>query len=358
MGNKAKGGILDLDSFINEVSLLNKEAMKACKQRLDSIAKPLNSLGKLEDTLIQIAGITGSAQISLKKKALVIMCADNGVVEEGISQTGQEVTAIVAENFLKKETTASIMCHQMGADIFPIDIGIARDTNIIQRKISYGTKNIAKGPAMTEEEAIKALEVGISVVKELKEQGYELIATGEMGIGNTTTSSALASVLLECPVEMVTGRGAGLSSEGVLRKIKVIKRAIEINKCRKEEPLHLLAGVGGLDIAGLAGVFMGGGIYHVPIVIDGMISSVAALLATRLCKNLSSYMIPSHLSKEPAGAMLLKALEKSPFLTCDMSLGEGTGAISIFPLLNMAAAVYEEMSTFKENHIEAYKELK
>ena len=187
----------------------DQKAMELCQRRWDSIAKPLHSLGKLEDDLVKIAGITGSADIHLEKKALVTMCADNGVVEEGVTQTGQEVTAIVTDNFLNKKATASILCSMAGADIFPVDIGVAAETHVIDRKIAWGTKNMTKGPAMTREEAIQALETGISMVEELKNKGYSLIATGEMGIGNTTTSSAVASVLLSEDVEKMTGRGSG-----------------------------------------------------------------------------------------------------------------------------------------------------
>lgn len=344
-----------LEKQLAVITPLQEEAMEICKRRWDQIAKPLHSLGKLEDALIQIAGITGSHKISLKKKALVIMCADNGVVEEGVTQTGQEITAIVANNFLTNQACAKIMANQAGADVFPIDIGVAVDTNIIQRKISYGTKNFAKEPAMTMEEVIRAIEVGIDLVQELKEKGYEIICTGEMGIGNTTTSSAVASVLLGVDAGEVTGQGAGLSKQGVLHKTKVIERAIALHKPDATKPLDVVSKVGGLDIAGLTGIFLGGAIHHVPIVIDGFISSVAAYVAQCMHPLTSSYAIASHISKEMAGKHMLSALKKEPFLTCDMCLGEGTGAMALLPVLDLAVAVYEQMSTFCEIQMEDYK---
>ena len=339
------------------VTAADEEAKKACKRRWDSIAKPLNSLGKLESYLIKIAGMTGTSAISLKKKALVVMCADNGVVEEGVTQTGQEVTAIVSENFLKEQATASIMCRETGTDIFPVDIGIATDTNIINKKIAYGTRNMTKGPAMTREEAEKAIMTGIEMVGELKEKGYKIIATGEMGIGNTTTSSAVVSVLTGLPVENVTGRGAGLSTEGLGRKINAISRAIKINRPDPEDGIDVLSKVGGFDLAGLAGVFLGGAVHKVPVVIDGFISAAAALAAVRICPKAREYMLASHVSKEPAAAMLLEKLELEAALHCDMCLGEGTGAVALMPLLNLACAVYNGMSTFQDINVEEYKPL-
>lgn len=348
---------MTVEQAVSLVTAADEEAKEACKRRWDSIAKPLNSLGKLESYLIKIAGMTGTSAISLDKKALVVMCADNGVVEEGVTQTGQEVTAIVSENFLKEQATASIMCRETGTNIFPVDIGIATDTNIINKKIAYGTRNMTKGPAMTREEAEKAILTGIEMVGELKEKGYKIIATGEMGIGNTTTSSAVVSVLTGLPVETVTGRGAGLSTEGLSRKINAISRAVEINRPDPEDGIDVLSKVGGFDLAGLAGVFLGGAVHKVPVVIDGFISAAAALAAVRICPAAREYMLASHVSKEPAACMLLEKLELEAALHCDMCLGEGTGAVALMPLLNLACAVYNGMSTFQDINVEEYKPL-
>ena len=347
-----------LEETVSRIQAPDKGAMEEAQNRWNAIAHPLHSLGKLEDMIIQIAGIQRTSRVKLDKKGLITMCADNGVVEEGVTQTGQEVTAQVAENFLSEKATAGILCRKAGADIFPIDIGIARDTIVRNCKISYGTKNMTKGPAMTHAEAVKALETGIALVREKKADGYRILATGEMGIGNTTTSSALASFFLKQPVEKMTGRGAGLTSEGLQRKIDAIRKAIEVNQPDPSDPVDVLAKIGGLDIAGMAGVFLGGAAEGIPVVIDGFISGVAALVASEICPLSKDYMIASHMSHEPAADLMMRTLGKDPVLHADMCLGEGTGAVVLFPVLDMALEVYDRMSTFAEDDIEAYKELK
>lgn len=347
----------ELGKIIDGIEELNQTAMEMAQKKWNSIAKPLHSLGKLEDHIIRIAGITGSAQVQLDKRALIAMCSDNGVVEEGVTQTGQEVTAIVAENFLDGATSAAIMCQSAHVDLFPIDIGMVKDTRVPDYKVAYGTKNMVKEPAMTREEALQAILTGVYLVKEKKEAGYQIIATGEMGIGNTTTSSAVASVLLDESVETMTGRGAGLDSSGLKRKIKAIKTAIEKHEPDAEDPVDVLAKVGGFDLAGLTGIYLGGAYYHIPIVMDGFISAVAALTAVQLCNKAREYMIVSHVSKEPGMHILLEALGMEASMTCDMCLGEGTGAVAFLPVLDMALAVYEKMSTFSEIHIDDYEEL-
>lgn len=345
---------MKLEEVLGKIEPVDEAAMEQCKQRWDSIAHPLHSLGKLEDLLVQIAGIKGSMNFALDKKALVPMCSDNGVVEEGVTQTGQEITALVAENFLQTKAVSSIMCKTVGADIFPVDVGVNADVSILNRKIAYGTKNMAKEPAMTREQAIQAIETGIEMVENLKEKGYGIIATGEMGIGNTTTSSAVASVLLDMPVENMTGRGAGLSTEGLNRKINAIKKAVEINKPDKNDAIDVVSKVGGFDIAAIAGLFLGGAALKIPVVIDGVISATGALVAASICPDSKQYMIASHVSKEPAGKLLLEALGKEASLHCDMCLGEGTGAVAFFPLLDIAAAVFYGMSDFGGIGMEAY----
>lgn len=361
---------MKLEESLKNINDLDEKSIDECSKRWDSIAKPLKSLGLLEEALIKIAGITKSSRVSLDKKALLIMCADNGVVKEGVTQTGQEVTANVTENFTDEKATVSIMSKSIGVDVFPVDIGIYRDMDgalnddkdivpfhILNRKIAYGTHNMLKGPAMSRENAVKAIETGINLVKHMKQCGYNIVATGEMGIGNTTTSSAIASVLLDQPVENVTGRGAGLTSSALERKIDVIKESIKLNKPDRNDPIDVLAKVGGYDIAGLTGVFIGGAVYNLPIVIDGFISAVAALVASRIAPKTIQYMLPSHVSKEPAGKMLLDALRLKPFITCEMCLGEGSGAVALLPILDMACAVYNKMSSFNDIGIEEYKPL-
>ncbi len=347
-----------LRKAINQIQAPDENAMNRAQLHWDTIAKPLNSLGKLEQVVIQIAGIQKTPKISIDKKALIIMCADNGVVEEGISQSGQDITAIVAENFLDVKSCVSVMCKKTNTMICPIDIGMAVDTPRVEKqKIAYGTKNIAKEAAMTRQEAIQAIFVGIEKVKQLKDAGVTLLATGEMGIGNTTTSSAMSAVLLDVAAETVTGRGAGLTSAALQKKIQVIQQAIRINKPDPSDPLDVLAKVGGFDIAGLVGVFLGGAIYQVPVVIDGFISAVAALTAVRMAPSCAPYLIASHVSKEPAARLLLQALQKEAFLTCDLCLGEGSGAVALFPLLDLAVEVYEQMSSFDEAGFAQYEHL-
>ena len=349
---------MTLEETMQKIRPVDVAAMAAAKQHWDGLGKPLGSLGRLEKALIQIAGIQRTGDVHIDRKALVIMCADNGVVEEGVTQCGQEVTATVAENFLDEKSCVAIMCRRAGTKICPVDIGMAVDTpRVEKRKIAYGTKNMAKEPAMTREQAVAAIEVGIAKAEELHAQGYEMLATGEMGIGNTTTSSAMTAVYLGLDVETVTGRGAGLSSHGLQRKIHAIKQAIAVNQPDPEDPLEVLAKVGGLDIAGMCGLFLGGAAQQMPVIMDGFISQVAALTAMRLVPECADYILASHVSEEPGANILLKALEKDAFLTCGMRLGEGSGAVALFPILDFASDIYHKMSTFVQADIVEYQPL-
>ena len=349
---------MTLEETMQKIRPVDAAAMAAAKQHWDGLGKPLGSLGRLEKALIQIAGIQRTGDVPIDQKALVIMCADNGVVEEGVTQCGQEVTATVAENFLDEKSCVAIMCRRARTKICPVDIGMAVDTpRVEKRKIAYGTKNMAKEPAMTREQAVAAIEVGIAKAEELHAQGYEMLATGEMGIGNTTTSSAMTAVYLGLDVETVTGRGAGLSSHGLQRKIHAIKQAIAVNQPDPEDPLDVLAKVGGLDIAGMCGLFLGGAAQQMPVVMDGFISQVAALTAMRLVPECADYILASHVSEEPGANILLKALEKDAFLTCGMRLGEGSGAVALFPILDFASDIYHKMSTFVQADIVEYQPL-
>ena len=349
---------MTLEETMQKIRPVDAAAMAAAKQHWDGLGKPLGSLGRLEKALIQIAGIQRTGDVHIDRKALVIMCADNGGGEEGVTQCGQEVTATVAENFLDEKSCVAIMCRRAGTKICPVDIGMAVDTpRVEKRKIAYGTKNMAKEPAMTREQAVAAIEVGIAKAEELHAQGYEMLATGEMGIGNTTTSSAMTAVYLGLDVETVTGRGAGLSSHGLQRKIHAIKQAIAVNQPDPEDPLDVLAKVGGLDIAGMCGLFLGGAAQQMPVVMDGFISQVAALTAMRLVPECADYILASHVSEEPGANILLKALEKDAFLTCGMRLGEGSGAVALFPILDFASDIYHKMSTFVQADIVEYQPL-
>ena len=351
---------MTLEEVIQGIVPADQEAMRRAKARWDSIAKPLGSLGALEDAVIRIAGMTGSPDVDISKRAVVVMCADNGVVAEGVTQTGQEVTAIVAENMSTGDTSVCAMSRAAGAEVVPVDIGTVtplKGARIRQKCVRRGTANMTQGPAMSREEAVQAILAGVEIAQELRGQGVNLLATGEMGIGNTTTSSALAAVLLNRPVEDMTGRGAGLSSEGLQRKIRAIETAVRVNRPDPGDVLDVLHKVGGLDIAGLAGVFLGGALCRTPVLVDGFISSVAALVAARLCPQCKDYMLGSHASEEPASKLVLSELGLRPFLYAGMRLGEGTGAVAVMPLLDMGLAVYREMTTFEDTNIEAYQPL-
>lgn len=324
----------------------------------DSVAKPLNGMGKFEELTAQIGAVTGSDRIDISKKAVLIMCADNGIVAEGVSQSGQEVTSAVAQNMAKKRSSVGKMADWIGADTIPVDIGIYSEEKIpgvLDRKIRRGTRNFKTEPAMTQEEALRAIYTGMELVSECKEKGYGILATGEMGIGNTTTSSAVAAALLGCDAEEVTGRGAGLSDEKLMHKRKVIARALEKYGLKREEAFRILMTVGGLDIGGLAGICIGGALFHMPIVLDGVISMVAALVAERICPGTSAYLIPSHKGKEPAVEKINNELGLTPVIDAQMALGEGTGAVMMFALLDMALAVYQDGATFSDIRVKQYE---
>ena len=349
-----------LDCLCGSVRQADKKAMDAARRRLDGIAKPIGGLGRFEDLLIKIAGIRGAEDMALSRKAVVVFCSDNGVVAEGVTQTDSSVTAVVTENFAKGIASVNRMAAVAGADVLPVDIGVAgelKEPGIRDRKIAPGTGNIRREAAMSRQQALRALHEGIALAGELKDAGYDILAAGEMGIGNTTTGSAVASVLLGQPVEAVTGRGAGLSGEAFGRKLQVIKDAIALNRPDADKPLDVLAALGGFDIAGMCGLMLGGAIYRIPVVLDGMISLAAALVAQGLCPAVTDYLLASHVGKEPACALALSRLGLEPVICANLALGEGTGAVMLFVLLDMAAAVYREGSTFADSRIAAYKRL-
>lgn len=351
---------MTIEEAVMAVKEPDAEAARRSALRWDRVAKPLNSLGELERDIIRIAGIQGSASISIEKKAIVVMCADNGIVEEGVTQTGQEVTAIVAGNIAAGCSCVCLMAEKAGATVIPVDVGMVSKEpvpGVLWRRVAAGTRNFLREPAMTREEAILALETGMAVACDIKKKGYELTGSGEMGIGNTTTSSAVISTLLDIEPEMVTGRGAGLTSEGYRRKVQVIKEGLALHKPDRKDPIDVLAKVGGLDLAALAGFYIGCALCRLPVVLDGLITGAAALAAKGLCPNVKDYLIASHCSAEPAGGMALEALGLTPVIQAGMCLGEGTGAAACFPLLDMAAAVYGRMSSFEEIQVKQYEHL-
>lgn len=351
---------MTLEELKKRIQPADREIMKRSEERWMQIGKPLFSLGKLEREITRISGIKKVVCYELKKKTLVVMCADNGVVAEGVTQTGQEVTAVVAENFSRHQTSACFMADVAGVEIYPVDMGMIRDVQAVTRaedKVGYGTRDFAKEPAMSREECWQAIETGIRIAGEKAAEGSDILLMGEMGIGNTTTSSAVASVLLNRSPEEMTGRGAGLDNAGLSRKIQVIQEAIDRYELRSAEVLDVLASVGGYDLAGLCGLCIGGALYRIPVVLDGFISGVAALCAVRLIPDTADYLIPSHASKEPGAEYVLEMLGLSPLVSCDMSLGEGSGAVAVMPLLEMALQVYGQMGTFEDIQVEQYQVL-
>ncbi|MEI6131792.1 MAG: nicotinate-nucleotide--dimethylbenzimidazole phosphoribosyltransferase [Bacillota bacterium] len=346
-----------LEEALNAISPLDEISMEKAKTKLDSLTKPLNSLGKLEEIVIRLSGIQNTSNPVISKKAVIIMCADNGVVAEGVSSCPKEVTASVTRNFLTGITGVNVLANYSNAEIFVCDIGVDSDLseekNIIHRKIRFGTDNIVHGPAMSREEAILAIEIGISEVEKLYAKGYTIIGTGEMGIGNTTTSSAITAVLTSSSPEDVTGHGAGLSKEAYLKKIEVITRALSTNSPYGDS-IDILSKLGGFDIAGLVGCFIGSAAVGCACVVDGFISSVAALIAINICPEVKKYIFLSHYSKEPGTARLIQALEMEPMLNLGMCLGEGSGAALSFCIFDAALMAYEKMGTFDDAKIEQY----
>ncbi len=325
-------------------------ARAAAKQRQDSLTKPLGSLGRLENLSIDLAGMTGQAVPDLPHKSVILMAADHGIVKEGVSPYPQEVTPQMVLNFLQQGAAINVLTRLAGSRVVIVDIGVNHDfqsvEGILHKKIAWGTQNMLNGPAMTMEQAEASLRVGMEVADELIDQGLQLVATGEMGIGNTTPSAAITSVLTgRLPVE-VTGRGTGLDDAGLIRKVALIERAIAVNKPDPNDPLDVLRKIGGLEIGGMAGVTIAAAARRVPVVLDGLISTAAAAIAVGLVPEVENYLIAGHQSEEIGHRVLLDRLGLSPLLQLDMRVGEGTGAALAFQLVDASLALLRDMATF------------
>ena len=346
----------ELKTLLSGITPPDEAARAAAHAHWAGLAKPLGGLGALETLLEDAAALTGSAALDVSRRAVLVLCSDNGVVAQGVSQTDQSVTRAVSENLAARRTSVCQMARTAHCDVVPVDMGMAGDPvpGVADCRIAAGTADFTQGPAMTRAQAVEAVGRGIWLVQEQKAAGVQLLATGEMGIGNTTTSSAVAAVLLGQPVERMTGRGAGLSDEGLARKVDAICRGILRNEPDPTDPLDVLAKLGGFDLAGLCGVFLGGALEGVPVVMDGFISGVAALCAVRLCPAAAKAVFASHCSSEPAARLVLDALGKAPLLTAGLHLGEGTGAVASLPLWDMALAVYGHCYSFAEGGITPY----
>jgi len=341
----------------------DREIFKKAKEAFDRIAKPLDGLGDFETLCCRIAAIQGDIYIKTDRRAAVIFCADNGVVEEGISQSGKEVTLSVAEALGKGISSACTMGRACNVDIFPVDIGIDSDKRIDgvrDLKVTGGTGDFLKKSAMSEEETLKAISAGITMASDLKEKGYHILAAGEMGIGNTTTSTAVLSALLRIDSDTLTGRGAGIDDKGLMRKKEVIRKGIALHlppdtEDKKERAFKILMSLGGLDIAGITGLIIGGALNRMPVVLDGLITGAAACVAETMIPGVKEYMIPSHRGREGGNMKALDFLSLTPFIEGNMALGEGTGAIMLFPLLDAAAAFYKNAGSFEDYDIDEYK---
>ena len=343
---------IELDSLLEKIKAPDQAAMDAARAYQATLAKPPESLGRLEALSIQLAGITGKIHNRMERTHLLVFAADNGVVEEGVSSAPQSVTLQQTINLTRAKTGASTLCRHFGVGITVCDVGVnaeIHDKAVLNRKIAYGTNNIAKMPAMTRVQAVTAILTGAGVAIHTE---ADALGVGEMGIGNTTTSAAVLSALLDVPPEQVTGRGGGITDEAFQRKKEVIRRAIETNRPDKTDVIDVLSKVGGLDIAAMCGAFLGAAATRRPVVIDGFISAVAALCAVRLKPEARHYLVPSHASFEIGYTLAMQAMDLQPMLLLGMRLGEGSGCPLAFQVLDAACAIINEMATFQQAGID------
>lgn len=343
---------LELKALLEKITPPDEAAMAAAKIRQDQLAKPPESLGRLEELSIQLAGITGRVHNTMEHPHLLVFAADNGVVEEGVSSAPQSVTLMQTINLTRAKTGASTLCKDFGVGITVCDVGVnaeIRDPAVLNRKIAFGTGNIAKGPAMTREQAVTAILTGAGLAIHTEADG---IGIGEMGIGNTTTSSAVLSVLLGVPVEAVTGRGGGITDEAFQVKKEVIRRAIALNNPDKNDVVDVLSKVGGFDLAAMCGAFLGAAASRRPVVIDGFISVVAALCAVRLNPLVRHCLVPSHASFEIGYRLAMEEMGLQPILLLGMRLGEGSGCPLAFQVLRAACSIINHMATFQQAGID------
>ncbi len=332
------------------IAPLNEEAQTAAQERQAILTKPQGALGRLERLSIQLAGITGQPLPRVDRKAVIVLAGDHGVVADGVSAYPSEVTVQMVLNFLNHGAAVNVLARQAGARVVVADVGVAGDLpahpELLSRKVARGTASFVRGPAMSREQAVRSVEVGIEIVEEQVAQGLDLVATGEMGIGNTTPASAIAAVYTRLPVAEVTGRGTGVDDKGLSRKVSVIEQALVLHRPDPEDPIGVLAAVGGLEIGAIAGVCLGAAAHRVPVIVDGFISAAGALIAAALCPAVKPYLIASHLSVERGHAALWMALGQEPLLDLDLRLGEGTGAVLAMHLVEASCRILSEMATF------------
>lgn len=340
---------------LKEIKGLDAGLIKKAQDRLDSLTKPQGSLGILEELAKQIAAISGTLKPSFGRKVIFTLAADHGVNVEKISLYPQEVTAQMVYNFLRGGAGINVLAKHIGAEVIVADMGVAEkisvaggSKNFKDKKIALGTKNMAKGPAMAKDEAIKSIEVGMEIFEEEYQKGIDIVGTGDMGIGNTTASSAIAAAICGVPVENVVGRGTGLNDQGLLHKIEVIKQALKVNKPDPDDAIDVLSKVGGLEIGGLAGIILACAARSVPVVIDGFISGASALIAFKLSPKVREYIVAGHCSVEKGHKIILDYIGLKPLLNLEMRLGEGTGAALGIGIVEAAVKILTQMATFQE----------
>ena len=350
-----------LHEYTADIPDFDSTAGEACRKHWNNLCKPLYALGELEELLVQVAGIQKRKNPALRPLAVFTFCADNGIVAEGVSQCGQEVTAQVLRNMSEGKSTVSIFARELKADFYPFDLGVAEysenDERIIQRKVmEKGTGNFLREPAMSEKEMLRALFYGIDAAGLAASHGVRILVGGEMGIGNTSSSTALAAVLLKEDAASLTGRGAGLSDKAFQHKQNVIQQALELHREQIKDPLDALRTVGGLDIAALSGMMIGAAKHRIPVLLDGLITYAAALVAVRVCEACRYHLLPTHLPREGACSHIAKELQLKPLLDLDIALGEGAGSLLLVPLLDLALTEYTEMPCFDEGKVETYED--
>jgi nicotinate-nucleotide--dimethylbenzimidazole phosphoribosyltransferase len=341
-----------INQVIASIKPLDEKAMAEAKMRQSSLTKPRGSLGQLESLSIQVAGIKGNPRPRIVHKVIFTLAGDHGVTKEGVSAYPSEVTPQMVYNFIGGGAGINVLARHVGARVVVADLGVAskieRHRDLIDKKVAMGTQNMAKEPAMSREQAIRSLEAGIELVEDDLPKGIDILGTGDMGIGNTTSSSAIAAALTGADVATVTGRGTGLDDEVWRRKVEVIQKALEINRPNQNDAIDVLSKVGGFEIGGIAGVILAGAKYRIPVVIDGFISGAAALIATSLSPQVKPYLIASHQSVEPGHKIILEHLDLKPLLNLDLRLGEGTGAALGIFLVEASLKILDEMATFAE----------
>ena len=344
-----------LEHLLENIKPVDQEVLKAAQERLDNLTKPRGSLGRLEELGKQFVAIRGDLWARVEKKVVFVFAGDHGVVEEGVSAFPKEVTAQMVYNFLRGGAGINVVARQVGADVVVVDMGVDHffkpADGLVHAKVKKGTKNMAKGPAMSREEALESIKMGVEVAFQYAQKGYNLFAAGDMGIGNTTPSSAIFAVFTGKSPEEVTGRGTGIDDETLARKIQVVKRALEVNSPDPSDPVDVLAKVGGLEIGGIAGLILGGASLSIPTVVDGFISTAGAMIAAALCPRVKDYMVCAHKSAAFGHQAALEWLGCRPLLDLDMRLGEGTGAAIGMWLMELGEKILHDMATFQEAQV-------